>query len=49
MILTGRVGSYRISWWTAGADIAVDSRMTFGPFDISENALTTLGFFEAYY
>ena len=34
----------------AGADIAVDSRMTFGPFDISsENALTRLEFFEAYY
>ena len=38
-----------ISWWTAGADIAVDSRMTFGPFDISSNALTRLEFFEAYY
>ena len=35
-----------ISWWTAGADIAVDSRMTFGPFDISSNALTRLEFFE---
>ena len=30
-----------ISWWTAGADIAVDSRMTFGPFDLSPDALTT--------
>ena len=38
-----------IAWWTAGADIAVDSRMTFGPFDISSNALTRLEFFEAYY
>mgnify|MGYP001486349453 FL=1 len=28
-----------ISWWTAGADIAVDSRMTFGPFDISSPIL----------
>ena len=35
------------SHWTS-AGIAVDSRMIFGPFDISAEAITTLEFFEQY-
>ena len=38
-----------IAWWTAEPGTEVDSRMVFGPFDISSDASTSLNFLEAYY
>ena len=43
------LGWAAIAWWTAESGVAVDSRMVFGPFDISSDASANLEFFEAYY
>jgi len=43
------LGWAAIAWWTAEPGVAVDSRMVFGPFDISSDASATLEFFEGYY
>ena len=41
------VGNAAISIW-GGQEMPVNSRMTFGPFDIAENSEATLGFLQSY-
>ena len=41
------VGNAAVAIWGA-ADMPVNSRMTFGPFDIAENSEATLGFLQSY-